>query len=100
MVANVATARKIAVLFYNILKKGTEYVEMGLEKYEENYKIKKIKMLQKMARQLGMEIVPQWCETVLFQLHADGSLTAEPVSASFQQNKDKQTPHHYNCSIQ
>ncbi len=59
MVANVATARKIAVLFYNIIKNGTEYVEVGLEKYEESYKIRKVAMLQKMARQLGMEIVPQ-----------------------------------------
>ncbi|MDQ6480604.1 hypothetical protein [Dyadobacter sp. LHD-138] len=59
MVANVATARKIAVLFYNIIKNGTEYVEVGLEKYEESYKIRKVAMLKKMARQLGMEIVPQ-----------------------------------------
>jgi hypothetical protein len=59
MVANVATARKIAVLFYNILKKGSQYVEVGLEKYEEAYKIKKINSLRKMAHQLGMEVVSQ-----------------------------------------
>ena len=59
MVANVATARKIAVLFYNILKKGSEYVEVGLEKYEEAYKIKKINSLRKMAHQLAMEVVSQ-----------------------------------------
>ncbi len=38
MVANVATAIKIAVLFYNILHKGSEYVELGLKLYDENYK--------------------------------------------------------------
>lgn len=57
MVANVATTRKIAVLFYNILKKGSEYVEMGLKQYDERFKIHKIKRLQKMAHQLGMEVV-------------------------------------------
>ena len=57
MVANVATARKIAVLFYNIFQKGSEYVEVGLKKYDENYKIQKIKMLKKMAHHLGMEVV-------------------------------------------
>jgi hypothetical protein len=59
MVANVATARKIAVLFYNILRKGCEYVEVGLQQYEEKFRAHKMKMLQKMAHQLGMTLVPQ-----------------------------------------
>lgn len=59
MVANVATARKIAVLFYNILRNGCEYVEVGLQQYEEKFRAHKMKMLQKMAHQLGMTLVPQ-----------------------------------------
>jgi transposase len=59
MVANVATARKIAVLFYNILRKGCEYVEVGLQQYEEKFRAHKMKMLQKMAHQFGMTLVPQ-----------------------------------------
>ena len=59
MVANVATARKIAVLFYNILKKGGHYVEIGLKQYDEKFKAHRIKVLQKMAHQLGLEVVSQ-----------------------------------------
>ncbi len=58
MIANVATARKIAVLFYNILCKGCWYVEVGLKQYDEKFKAHKMKVLQKMAHQLGMEVVP------------------------------------------
>ena len=58
MVANVATARKIAVLFYNILRKGCAYAEAGLKQYDEQFKAHRIKMIQKMAHQLGMEVVP------------------------------------------
>lgn len=58
MVANVATARKIAVLFYNILKKGSEYVEMGIKKYDEKFKAHKLQLLKKLANQLGMDVVP------------------------------------------
>jgi len=35
-VANIACARKIAILFYNALKHGVKYVEQGLEAYEKN----------------------------------------------------------------
>jgi len=59
MVANVATARKIAVLFYNIVRKGGAYVEAGLKQYDEQFKAHRIKMIHKMAHQLGMEVVPQ-----------------------------------------
>ena len=59
MIANVATARKIAVLFYNILKKGGQYVEIGLKQYDEKFKAHRIKVLQKMAHQLGLEVVSQ-----------------------------------------
>src|SRR5215210_5691203 len=58
MIANVATARKIAVLYYNIFRRGWQYVEVGLKQYDEKFKAHKMKMLQKMAHQLGMEIVP------------------------------------------
>ena len=56
--AMTATARKIAVIFYSMLTKGTEYVEMGLHYYEEKYKDRLLKGLQKRARELGMMIMP------------------------------------------
>jgi len=58
MVANVATARKIAVLFYNTLKFGSNYVEEGLLKYEERYKEQMQKGLMKKAEKLGFQLVP------------------------------------------
>jgi hypothetical protein len=53
-----ATARKIAVIFYTLLTKGVEYVESGLQQYEENYKERIMKGLQKRAHNLGMVLVP------------------------------------------
>lgn len=56
--ANKATARKIAVLYYRLMKYGFEYVEQGLEEYEKKYKENMLKSLIRKARQLGMELVP------------------------------------------
>lgn len=58
-VANKATARKIAVLYYRLMKFGFDYVEQGLEEYEKKYKEKMLKSLVKKARQFGMELVPK-----------------------------------------
>ena len=53
-----ATARKIAVIFYSMLTRGTEYVERGLTYYDEQYKERLLRGLQKRAHDLGMIIVP------------------------------------------
>lgn len=53
-----ATARKISVIFYSLLTKGTEYVEMGLHYYEKKYKERLLKGLQKRAHDLGMVLMP------------------------------------------
>jgi transposase len=55
--ATKATARKIAVLYYNILRYGIEYVEEGLENYEKKYKENMQKYLLKKAHELGFELV-------------------------------------------
>lgn len=52
-----ATARKMAVIFYNCITKGIEYVEEGLNKYEEKYKNKIMKNLQKRAEELGLKLI-------------------------------------------
>jgi hypothetical protein len=51
-----AVAHKLARLIYNLLKNGTEYVEVGQEKYEEHYQKKKLKNLMKNAKELGYEL--------------------------------------------
>lgn len=52
-----ATARKIACLFYNLLKHGESYVEKGNEYYERKYKERTIKSLTKRAEELGFNLV-------------------------------------------
>lgn len=48
-----ATARKLAVLFYRFMTKGIDYVEMGLQQYEEKYRERAIKNIEKKAREFG-----------------------------------------------
>ena len=53
-----ATARKIAVIFYSMLTKGTEYVEVGLDYYDKQYKARVIKGLEKRADDFGYMLTP------------------------------------------
>jgi len=57
-VAIKATARKIAVIFYNIMTKGFNFVEQGLKKYQETYETHLRKSLEKQAKKLGFTLVP------------------------------------------
>lgn len=52
-----ATARKLAVLIYRMLKYGMEYVDRGQEAYEQQYQERLIQSLRKRAHQMGYEIV-------------------------------------------
>lgn len=56
-VANIAAARKIAVLFYNTLRHGLQYVEQGLDQYEAAYRQHCLRRLQRNARELGFTLV-------------------------------------------
>lgn len=51
-----ATARKIACLFYNLLKYGNAYVEKGMSEYEERYHERVIKNLEKKALEYGYSL--------------------------------------------
>jgi hypothetical protein len=48
-----ATARKIAVLFYNTLRHGLAYADPGASYYEERYKQRVLSNLQRRAKSLG-----------------------------------------------
>jgi hypothetical protein len=48
-----ATARKIAVLFYNTLRYGMKYVDPGAEYYEERYRQRVLNNLTRRAESLG-----------------------------------------------
>jgi hypothetical protein len=51
------TARKLACLFYSLLKHGESYVEKGNEYYERKYKERSIKNLTKRAQEFGFNLV-------------------------------------------
>jgi transposase len=55
-VANIATARKIAELYYNTLRYGNGYVEQGLQAYEEKYRRDSVRRLKAAARRFGLEL--------------------------------------------
>jgi transposase len=58
LVANIAIARKLAVLFWRVMVKGMDYVEHGLQQYEAQVLETKQKSLRRLARQLGQQLVP------------------------------------------
>ena len=53
-----ATARKIAVLFYNMLRNGMSYVDPGASYYEDRYKQRVLNNLQRRAKSLGFVLQP------------------------------------------
>jgi transposase len=52
-----ATARKIATLFYNLLRYGAAYNDPGQDFYEERYRQKVLRNLERKARDLGYDLV-------------------------------------------
>ncbi|WP_265041077.1 IS110 family RNA-guided transposase [Wolbachia endosymbiont (group A) of Calamotropha paludella] len=52
-----ATARKLACIFYSMLKYGQEYVEKGIDYYEKLYKEKIVKTLSKKASEFGYVLI-------------------------------------------
>ena len=55
--ANKVTTRKLAVLYYNFMTKGIDYVELGLKEYEKKYKEIMIRNLNKKANMLVLQLV-------------------------------------------
>jgi transposase len=62
LVANVALARKLAVLFWRVMVKGLEYAEAGLKAYEEQVLETKRRALSRLAKQLGRIVLPNLAE--------------------------------------
>jgi transposase len=62
LVANVALARKLAVLFWRVMVKGVSYVEQGLAQYEAQVLETKRRALQRLAKQLGRVVLPSLAE--------------------------------------
>jgi hypothetical protein len=52
-----AMARKLACLFYRLLKHGQQYVDKGTAYYEQRHREQQIRLLLKKAKQLGIQVV-------------------------------------------
>lgn len=53
-----ATARKIAVLFYNAIRHGMTYQDQGAEAYDERHRQRVLANLQRRAKTLGYALAP------------------------------------------
>jgi transposase len=53
-----ATARKLAVLFYNALRFGMPYADPGASYYEERYRQRVLDNLRRRAQRMGFTLVP------------------------------------------
>ena len=54
-----ATARKIAVLFYNALRHGMDYTDPGASYYETRYRERVVENLQRRAKAFGFILTPK-----------------------------------------
>jgi transposase len=52
-----ALARKLAVLYYNMMTKGLAYVETGIERYKKKMDDQRLRYVEKLAKQLGLTLV-------------------------------------------
>jgi transposase len=52
-----AMAHKLARLVYRMLKWGHEYVDKGLQYYEERHREQQVQLLKKRAAKLGLQII-------------------------------------------
>ena len=53
-----ATVRKIAVLFFNTLRYGMDYVDLGAAYYEEHYRQRVLNNLTRRADSMGYVVQP------------------------------------------
>lgn len=53
-----ATARKLAILFYNTLRYGTDYSDPGASYYEERHRTRVLHNLERRAKQFGYTLEP------------------------------------------
>ena len=51
-----ATARKVAVLFYNAMRYGMAYADPGANHYEQQYRVRVVKGLHRRAAEFGFEL--------------------------------------------
>lgn len=55
-VAIKAMARKLAALYWRVMVKGLDYAEKGIKQYEEQLMINKLKTVNKLAKELNLQV--------------------------------------------
>jgi len=53
----VATAHKLALLIYRLIKFGKEHVDIGQDAYEREYKQRAVRSLARRAKEFGFQLV-------------------------------------------
>lgn len=71
-----ATARKLACLYYRMMKFGSDYIEKGINYYEEKYKTRIVSNLKKSAAHFGFNLVPICQDDKILQQTVYQELTA------------------------
>jgi transposase len=54
-----ATAHKLARIFYRLWRTGEDYVDLGVDAYEQQYQQRVLKNLKQRAKQMGFDLVPE-----------------------------------------
>jgi transposase len=57
-VAVFATARKLAILIYRLIRWGQPYIDEGAQAFEKRYRQQRITSLMARAKELGYQLVP------------------------------------------
>jgi len=56
-----AMARKIAVLYWRVMVKGVDFAEQGVKHYEEQLIMNKLKTVNRLAKELNLNIIDNQC---------------------------------------
>lgn len=57
-VANKATARKLSLIFYDMVKDKMEFSPISIDTYNQHFKERRMKYIQNQALKLGLSLVP------------------------------------------
>ena len=61
IVATKETARKLALIFYDMIKFKVEFNPIPIEMYNQHFKERKLKYIKNQALKLGLNLVPMQC---------------------------------------
>lgn len=76
-----ALARKLAELYYRVLRYGLAYAEQGLRVYEQKYTDSQRRLLAKLAAKQGFKLVSVEAEALKAQFASKDSLPMAPMKA-------------------